>query len=611
MALPFADNFNRADGALSGAGKNWTDTSDVGATPRILSNAVTSDSGGGDSAAYVNSESYNANQWAECKITTASDGGPSVRASSSGCYYFTGTSSAAAKCSVWRYKSGGNWVKIGSSFSVVFSSTDVIRLEATGTTTTTLKVYLNGSLQATVTDSSSPLTSGAAGIYVVGSTTVDDFNSDNVSAGTTYTDTGADQSPHRASGVDSRITPRTGSDTSPHRAAGADRKVYKPETGAVSASRQTSGADVRRHIYNEAGAAQVSHQAGGAEVYTPAPQSQTYTDTGAAQSSKQASGLEALVNVTTGQAQAPHMSSGVDALLQPDTGAAQAALSASGAESVTTSDVGASVTPRNALGVDLLTNVTTGAVETPHSASGEDSALHIYADAGAGESSHAAGSTDSTIATDTGASETPHVATGEDVYIQRGAVSETGAAVATAQASGVDAQRHIYAEASETQTPFSAAGLDSTIAIEAGASETPHSATGADAYSHEYIEAGSVETPRATSGADVLAHVTGATATAPCSVSGLDCVINVTTGGATSTRAGSGVDALFGRVVYVDTGAAQSPHAVSGADTHTTQGGGHGDAFPANAEYRGVGWEYELPSRVNDDEEVLLAYALL
>lgn len=129
---------------------------------------------------YWSADTYNAEHWAECTITTADDGGPAVRCSASGCYYFTGTSGASKNCAVWRYKTGGNWLQIGSSFSVTFTSSTVIRLEATGTTTTTLKVYADGTLKATVTDSSSPLTSGSAGLHAAGTSVLDNFNSDNV-----------------------------------------------------------------------------------------------------------------------------------------------------------------------------------------------------------------------------------------------------------------------------------------------------------------------------------------------------------------------------------------------------------------------------------------------
>ena len=155
MTLPASDNFNRANGNLDVVPGNWSKTSDL-QDPQISSNAVVKNAAG-DSCGYWKTDSFNANHYSELKITTANDGGPAVRCSASGCYYFSGTSGTNT-CSVWRYKTSGNWVQIGSSFSLTFSGTDVIRLAATGSSPTTLKVYLNGTLKATLTDSSSPLT---------------------------------------------------------------------------------------------------------------------------------------------------------------------------------------------------------------------------------------------------------------------------------------------------------------------------------------------------------------------------------------------------------------------------------------------------------------------
>jgi hypothetical protein len=172
MALPASDNFNRADASPIGA--NWTYASDLNYL-RIVSNAAQAEAAG-DACSYWTADAFAANQWSECKITTANDGGPAVRCSSSGCYYWTTYSDGE----IWRYKTGGAWTKIGEANTTVTSS-DVIRLEATGTTTTTLKLYKNGALVATVTDSSSPLTSGSAGLYSVGATILDDWQGDVVS----------------------------------------------------------------------------------------------------------------------------------------------------------------------------------------------------------------------------------------------------------------------------------------------------------------------------------------------------------------------------------------------------------------------------------------------
>lgn len=170
MALPASDNFNRTDGTL---GANWTS---IQGTLNVVSNACKSSSG--DSASYWAADSFNANHWSECKITTSSDGGPAVRCTASGCYYLGGGSGANA---VWKWTSPGTWLKL-ADLNFIFTATDVIRAEATGSSPTTIKVYKNGVQQGSdVTDSSSPFTTGSAGLYISGTTTVlDDFQADNV-----------------------------------------------------------------------------------------------------------------------------------------------------------------------------------------------------------------------------------------------------------------------------------------------------------------------------------------------------------------------------------------------------------------------------------------------
>ena len=176
MTLPASDAFGRAD--ANPIGGNWTTVSDLLAL-RIVSNAVQASSTG-DGAAYWNADSFNADQWAECKITSGSDGGPAVRCSASGGYYWTPVGGGQ----VWRYKTGAAWTKIGD-LAVTVTASDVIRIEATGGATTSLKVYKNGVQQgSTLTDASSPLTAGSAGLYSVGATVLDDWQGGNYSANT-------------------------------------------------------------------------------------------------------------------------------------------------------------------------------------------------------------------------------------------------------------------------------------------------------------------------------------------------------------------------------------------------------------------------------------------
>jgi len=183
VTLPATDNFNRAD--ANPIGGNWTTCSDVEAL-KIATNQVRS-SGFSDGGAYWNADSFAADHWSECKIIAASnDGGPAVRCSSSGFYYCTPVSGGT----IYRYKTGGNWVTLGTS-KFTAANGDVLRLQATGTSTTTLKVYVNGTLVATVTDSSSPLTSGAAGLECYEATLLDDWQGSNAGTSVTVTSVAA------------------------------------------------------------------------------------------------------------------------------------------------------------------------------------------------------------------------------------------------------------------------------------------------------------------------------------------------------------------------------------------------------------------------------------
>lgn len=166
MALPASDNFDRAN--ANPIGGNWTPVNP--GNIQLLSNSVQSASAG-DAAAYWNADVFDANQYSECKITGGADGGPAVRVTTNSCYYWT----PASDGEIWKYVAPGSWSKIGEC-NFTITSSDVVRIEATGTTTTSLKVYKNGAQQGTtLTDSSSPLTSGSAGVYSVGATTLDDW----------------------------------------------------------------------------------------------------------------------------------------------------------------------------------------------------------------------------------------------------------------------------------------------------------------------------------------------------------------------------------------------------------------------------------------------------
>ncbi len=69
--------------------------------------------------------------------------------------------------------------------NITIVANDVVKCEATGGATTTINLYVNGSLADSITDSSSPLSGGFAGLggYAVGAVGLDDWSGGNVSSG--------------------------------------------------------------------------------------------------------------------------------------------------------------------------------------------------------------------------------------------------------------------------------------------------------------------------------------------------------------------------------------------------------------------------------------------
>lgn len=88
--------------------------------------------------------------------------GPAVRISGTSGY---GLGCQSSGCKIVKVVNGSatEVTQFGSHTSLV--SGDVVELDATGTTPTILRVYVNGALDATYTDSSSTLSAGLAGIY--------------------------------------------------------------------------------------------------------------------------------------------------------------------------------------------------------------------------------------------------------------------------------------------------------------------------------------------------------------------------------------------------------------------------------------------------------------
>lgn len=175
MALPFSDNFNRADGAV---GANYTT---VAGTPLVTSNTY-----GGSTAnnsCYYNGDTPNADCYAQAKFNLPSGGsellavGVRFNPASFNGYYV-------------QYQFGGGTkiirIDAGAPTTLATLASDpttgqVVRLEAQGNT---LRVYYNGSLIGSATDGTY---SGANRTLLVHSNSgqagsLDDFETGNLSA---------------------------------------------------------------------------------------------------------------------------------------------------------------------------------------------------------------------------------------------------------------------------------------------------------------------------------------------------------------------------------------------------------------------------------------------
>lgn len=160
-----SDNFDRADGAL---GANWTANSAESGTLTIVSNAVARGTDS-DASAIYNAVAWPNDQYSEITIGTAdtvvgNGMGPICRSPSSSVktYYRLIVSSSGYE--LLKFVAGGN-TSLASGTGTTFAAGNTARLECTGGATTTLRMYKNGvQFGGDITDSSSPITSGNAGI---------------------------------------------------------------------------------------------------------------------------------------------------------------------------------------------------------------------------------------------------------------------------------------------------------------------------------------------------------------------------------------------------------------------------------------------------------------
>ena len=163
MALPYTEDYNYSDGDLDVRNSDWTETS---GQPYIFGNELGADNGG-VSLAYVNTETFSGDHYAEGTLTTETSSnyiGVAVRlqsGSASGYYLQISTSNNQ----LFEISSGSS-TQLGSNGTDTASSGLVIRLEASSSTITP---YTGGTTSGTPgAQTDSTHTGGAAGTGAVG-----------------------------------------------------------------------------------------------------------------------------------------------------------------------------------------------------------------------------------------------------------------------------------------------------------------------------------------------------------------------------------------------------------------------------------------------------------
>ncbi len=188
MALPASSTFTGSNGASLGS--NWT----AGlSTTQIRGNAATGANSSDDWDAYWNADSFAADQYSKATIMAVSNGahyaGVIARASGASgtfkCYQCVTDGASGSGHTEIAKVTNGSFTSL-KAVATTFTAGDIIEIRCSGTTTTTIAMYKNGALVDSVTDSSTPHTSGAAGIVgfhrdlTVG--TVDDWEGGNLSS---------------------------------------------------------------------------------------------------------------------------------------------------------------------------------------------------------------------------------------------------------------------------------------------------------------------------------------------------------------------------------------------------------------------------------------------
>lgn len=178
-----SDDFNRSNEAPLAS--PWVKPASFPQTMALTGNVTTSTSpGSSDAVAYYSGVTWPADQWAQATIaeSTNFDGGPAVR--------IHATNGNAYVCTA-----AGGGLQIGKFVAAAYSALgatavtnangDVWRIEATGSASTVITVFQNGIQRLQVTDSTSPHTSGNAGMFNY-LTTLDNFSAGDFSSVARY-----------------------------------------------------------------------------------------------------------------------------------------------------------------------------------------------------------------------------------------------------------------------------------------------------------------------------------------------------------------------------------------------------------------------------------------
>jgi hypothetical protein len=168
VALPATDVFTGANGAALSA--SWTNAFNA----FIIRNNSAAGASGADTFAWWNADVFGTDHYSKANITAFTTVGPlfqgviaratGTTAGTLNCYaVYTDGASGSTHTEIAKI-TGGSGVAL-KAVATTFTPGDLIEIRCTGTATTTIAMYKNGVLVDSVNDSTSPFTSGAAGIY--------------------------------------------------------------------------------------------------------------------------------------------------------------------------------------------------------------------------------------------------------------------------------------------------------------------------------------------------------------------------------------------------------------------------------------------------------------